>query len=192
MPPPPQRNFGRHIVIALSVSPSVSPSSCSVHVSEVGIPNLVCGCILGWWIVAYHFIVTVTLTSDLDFLEYSCPEHISYIIWGRNPKLVCACILGWQSVAYHPWVTLTLTSDLVCRIDIESGAYLLYSLILEFQIWCVDASWNDRVSHTIFGSLWHWPWPLTYLLESSCPEHISCIIWDRNLKFGVWVHLLMA
>ena len=36
---------------------------------EVGIPNLVCGCILGWRSVAYHFRVTVTLTftSDLVF-----------------------------------------------------------------------------------------------------------------------------
>ena len=34
---------------------------------EVGIPNLVCGCILGWQSVAYHFGVTLTLTSDLVF-----------------------------------------------------------------------------------------------------------------------------
>ena len=36
---------------------------------EVEIPNLICGCILGWWSVAYHFWVTVilTLTSDLAF-----------------------------------------------------------------------------------------------------------------------------
>ena len=75
----PQRNFGRHIVIALSVRPSVrpsvSPSVCpSVRPSrfrvrsispiffEVGIPNLVCGYTLGWRSVAYHFRVTVTLT----------------------------------------------------------------------------------------------------------------------------------
>ena len=32
---------------------------------EVGIPNLVCGCLLGWPSVAFHFGVTVTLTSDL-------------------------------------------------------------------------------------------------------------------------------
>ena len=34
---------------------------------EVGIPNLVCGYILGWQSVVYHFWVTVTLTSDLVF-----------------------------------------------------------------------------------------------------------------------------
>ena len=44
---------------------------------------------------------------------------------------------------------MTLTSDLVLRI-IVSGAYLLYSLIEEFQIWCVDASWDSGVSCTIF------------------------------------------
>ena len=32
---------------------------------ELGIPNLVCECILAWRSVAYHFGVTATLTSDL-------------------------------------------------------------------------------------------------------------------------------
>ena len=32
---------------------------------EVGIPNFVCICILGWGSVTYHFRVTVTLTSGL-------------------------------------------------------------------------------------------------------------------------------
>ena len=32
---------------------------------EIGIPNLVCLCILGWWSVRYHLQFTVvTLTSD--------------------------------------------------------------------------------------------------------------------------------
>ena len=107
---------------------------------EVGIPNLVCGCILPWPSVAYHFRVnvTLTLTSDLVFIVIKCPSvHpsvplrvrcISPIFFeGGIPNLVCGCILGWRSVAYHFWVTVTLTSDLVFRI-IVSGAYLLYYL----------------------------------------------------------------
>ena len=46
---------------------NVRPASCPVHISYLGIPNLMCGCILGWRSVAYHFRVTVTLTSDLVF-----------------------------------------------------------------------------------------------------------------------------
>ena len=34
---------------------------------EVGIPNLVCECILGWRSVLSHVQVSVTLTSDLVF-----------------------------------------------------------------------------------------------------------------------------
>ena len=34
-----------------------------------------------------------------------------------------------------------------------SRTYLLYYLRWEFQIWCVDASWNGRVSSTIYRSL---------------------------------------
>ena len=52
--------------VCLSVRPSrFRVLSISPIFFEVGIPNLVCGYILGWWIVAYHFRVTVTLTSDL-------------------------------------------------------------------------------------------------------------------------------
>ena len=47
---------------------------------------------------------------------------------------------------------MTLTADLVLRI-IVSGAYLLYSLSEEFQIWSVDTSWDSGVLCTIFGSL---------------------------------------
>ena len=108
---------------------------------EVGIPNLVCGCILGGRSVAYHFRVTVTLTltSDLVFivitmsvrpsapLRVRCISPIFFEV--GIPNLICGCILGWQSVAYYfrVTVTLTLTSDLVVRI-IVSGAYLLYYL----------------------------------------------------------------
>ena len=69
----PQRNFGRHIVMALSVRQSVRPSvqlrvrCISPTFFKVGIPNLLCGYILGWQSVAYHFRVIVTLTSDLVF-----------------------------------------------------------------------------------------------------------------------------
>ena len=60
----PQRNFGRHIVIALSVR----PASCPVHISNILYDR---NSKFGVWIhlgsVACHFRVTVTLTSDLVF-----------------------------------------------------------------------------------------------------------------------------
>ena len=66
----PQRNFGRHIVIALSVRQSVPLRvRCKSPIFfEVGIPNLVCRYILGWRSVAYHFQVTVTLTLTSDLV----------------------------------------------------------------------------------------------------------------------------
>ena len=76
----PQRNFGRHIVIALSVRQN---ESCAVHILyffKVGISNLECGCILGWGSVAYHFWVTVALTSDLVFYNNQSGAYLSYII----------------------------------------------------------------------------------------------------------------
>ena len=47
---------------------------------EVGISNLVCGCILGCLSVTNHFWVTVTLTSDLVFKNY-CVQSISPILF---------------------------------------------------------------------------------------------------------------
>ena len=46
---------------------------------EVVIPNLVCECIFGWRSVPSHFLVTVTLTAELDF-RIMVSGHISYII----------------------------------------------------------------------------------------------------------------
>ena len=56
-----------------SVRPSVRPSrlrvrSISPIFFDIGIPNLVCGYILGWRSVAYHFWVTVTLTLTSDLV----------------------------------------------------------------------------------------------------------------------------
>ena len=49
---------------------------------EVGIQNLVCGCILGWRSVAYHFWVIVTLisTSDLCFRKIVSGAYLSYYL----------------------------------------------------------------------------------------------------------------
>ena len=62
--------FSGHNDLDLDLGPSFKNHcvpSISLIFFEKGIPNLVCGCILGWQSVAYHFRVTVTLTSDLVF-----------------------------------------------------------------------------------------------------------------------------
>ena len=84
---------------------------------------MVCGCILGWQSVTFHFQVTVTLTSDL----VSRIGITSIFFEVGIPKLVCGCFLGSPSVAYHFLVTVTLTSDLVFRI-IMFRAFFLYFL----------------------------------------------------------------
>ena len=45
---------------------------------------------------------------------------------------------------------MILTYDLVSRM-IVVGAYLLYYLMYESQISCVDFSWDGGVVHTILG-----------------------------------------
>ena len=68
-----------------TVRPSVCPSrfrvrSISPIFFEVGIPNLVCGYILGWGSVLYHFRVTVTLTSDLVFRIILSGAYLLYYL----------------------------------------------------------------------------------------------------------------
>ena len=50
---------------------------------------------------------------DLDlwpsFQDLLCPEHISYIIWCRNPKFGVVIPLGMAEWCIPFWVTLTLT-----------------------------------------------------------------------------------
>ena len=53
------------------------------------------------------------------------------------PNLVCGCILGWQSVMF-------CDLDLISTI-IVSGAYLIYYLREEFQIFCMDTSLDADV-----------------------------------------------
>ena len=75
---------------------------------EIGIPNLVCKCILGCLSVTNHFWVTVNMTSDLVFKNY-CVQSISPILFDVGiPNFGWWFLLGWRSGAYHfeslwPW-----------------------------------------------------------------------------------------
>ena len=74
----PQRNFGRHIVIA----PSVRPASCMVHISYIlGGRNSKLGVWmhLGMAECRLHFWVTMTLilTSDLVFIVVTMSVRLS-------------------------------------------------------------------------------------------------------------------
>ena len=67
---------------------------------------------------------------DLDlwpsFQELLCPEHISYIIWCRNPKFRVVIPLGMAEWCIPFWVTLTLTltSGLISRFFLLYYSYL--------------------------------------------------------------------
>ena len=73
---------------------------------------------------------------DLDlwpsFQELLCPEHISYIIWCRNPKFGVVIPLGMAEWCIQFWVilTLTLTSGFISRF------FLLYYSYLSWNVSC--------------------------------------------------------
>ena len=153
---------------------------------EVGISNLVCGCILGWRSVAYHNLVTVTLnlTSDLVFRN-CCISPIFFEI--GIPNLVCKCILGCLSVTNHFWVTVTLTSDLVFKnYCVQSISPILFDVGIPNLGWWFLLGWRSGAYH--FESLWPWHWLLASILVFLCyitaifPQ--MCLILDQFL----WGH----
>ena len=76
----------------------------------------------------YHFLVTVTLASDLVFRIIMFGAFCSILFELGIPNLACSCILGWQSVMYQ-FCDLDLISTIIV-----SGAYLIYYLRENFQI----------------------------------------------------------
>ena len=164
---PPKELWGG---IYLSLCPSVPlrVRCISLIFFEIGIPNLVCGCILEWRSVAYRFRVTVTLTSDLVYRVRS----IFLILFELGIlSFVCGCILGRRSVMYHPWVTVTLTSDLVFRI-IVSRVYLPFYLRYEFQIWC--------------GCIFGW-WSVLYNLQVTVALHLTSDLDFKIIMSGAYL-----
>ena len=94
---------------------------------EIGIPNLVCKCILGCLSVTNYFWVTVTLTSDLIFKNH-CVQSISAILFDVGiPNLgwwLTVIPLGMAEWCIPFWVTLTLTSGLISRFFVLYYSYL--------------------------------------------------------------------
>ena len=87
-------NYNLPSFITDSFCAGVSNKHCLLTLFiEVGIPNSVCGCILGWQSVAYHFRVTVTFTSDLVFRIIVSGAYLILFEVGIS-NLVCGCILG--------------------------------------------------------------------------------------------------
>ena len=137
---------------------------------------------------------TISGHCDLDLwpsFKNVCVRSISLIFFEVGiPKLVCICILGWWSLTYYFQATVTLTSDQVLII-IVSGAYLLYYLRRESQIWCV---WMHLgMVECLLPFTGHCDLDLWPSFNNNCVRSISSfIIWDRNPKFGVWMHLEMV
>ena len=153
---------------------------------EVGISNLVCGCILGWRSVTYHNLVTVTLnlTSDLVSRNW-CISPIFFEI--GIPYLVCKCILACLSVTNHFWVTVNLTSDLVFKIYcVQSISPILFDVENPNLGWWFLLKWRSGAYH--FESLWPWHWLLASFLGFLCyitaifPQ--MCLMLDQFL----WGH----
>ena len=100
--------------VRASVQALIVSRSISAILFEVGIPKLVCGYTSWSKSVAYYFWATVTLTFGLTSRK-TYPEHISYIISGRNSEFSVRMHFGSRIVSYLFRVTVTLTSGLNSR-----------------------------------------------------------------------------
>ena len=75
-------DLGRYSILGVRPSVPLCVPCISPIFFEVGIPNLMCRCILGWRSVAYHFWVTMTftLTSDLVFRIIISGAYLLYYL----------------------------------------------------------------------------------------------------------------
>ena len=71
------------------ISRNCFESDISPILFEVGIPNLVWKCILGWWSVTYHIRVTVTLTFDLV---------LRILVWSTSLTLFKFVNASWMAI----------------------------------------------------------------------------------------------
>ena len=128
------------VTVTLNLTSDLVSRNCCISpiFFEIGIPNLVCKCILWYLSVTNHFWVTVTLTSDLVFKNY-CVQSISPILFDVGiPNLEWWFLLGWRSGAYHfesfwPWHWL-LASFLVFSCYI-TAIFPQMCLILDQFLW---------------------------------------------------------
>ena len=113
---------------------------------EIGIPNLVSGCILGWLSVLYFFQVIMTLTSDLVFRIFMSLAPLLYCICGRNPNPIFGvCMhLGMSSVLYHPGVRS------ISLIFLEVG---IPNLVCIFILGWRNVTYNFQVTVTLTSDL---------------------------------------
>ena len=72
--------FSGHCDLDLWPSFNNCVRSISLILFEIGIPNLVCECILGCWSVLCHLQVTMTLTSDLVLIIIVSGAYLLYYL----------------------------------------------------------------------------------------------------------------
>ena len=120
---------------------------------------------------------------DLDlwprFQELLCPEHISYIIWCRNPKFGVVIPLGMAEWCIPFWVilTLTLTSGLI------SSFFLLYYSYLSSNV-----SYTRPIPLGAFVTcLWHFLFK-TFLITW---QQICCHDLQQNV-FPTWLSVYVV
>ena len=59
---------------------------------EIGIPNLVSKCILGWQSVIYDFWVTVALTLTSDLVYRNCNESGAHLLYSMRYEFQISCV----------------------------------------------------------------------------------------------------
>ena len=168
------------ITVTLNLTSDLVSRNCGISpiFFEIGIPNLVCKCILGCLSVTNHFWVTVTLTSDLFFKNY-CVQSISPILFDVGiPNLGWWFLLGWRSGAYHfeslwPWHWL-LASFLVFSCYI-TAVFPQMCLILDQFLWGHSSRVCDISCYFIFYFLFFNSFYNYYYLFLILPLHEKCV-----------------
>ena len=100
------------VILTYDLVSRITVSGAYPILFDVGIPNLVCWFLFGWWSGAYHFgSLWPRYWLLASFLDFSCLEHISYItanfpqmclmldqfLWGHSS---CDCDISYSDAFF--------------------------------------------------------------------------------------------
>ena len=109
-----------------------------------------------------HIVITLFTRPSVRLSRFVSDAYLLYYV-RQNPKISILMNIGMAkcSVPFSGHCDLDLDPWPSSLRIFVSGVNLSYYLRQESQIWYVRAAWGDKVSRTILGSLWPWPWSLS-------------------------------
>ena len=153
-----------------SVVPEKYHPSCPPFSGKLGKPRFP----MERWALGWDFSVPTEHQWWILFISHTCTSLLER--YKMNSPMSAPCWLHFD--LWHQ-CNVKITTQCLISVYLGSSGSLFHVFMPPKELW--EAYSNRTVRPSVSPSV-----PL------SCPVHISYILWGRNSKFGVWIHLGMA